>query len=622
MYLTFGLLPFILAPLLFVFLRRFPSLMEVLDGLILTSVIGLFFLDIFPSQVSQFGLITLVFALLGFLGPFALERVSHELEKSTHLIMMVLIILGMALHGAMDGAVLAPSFTESSHSADHLAWAVILHRIPGGLFFWWFFLPKVRIRGALALMVFFCMATISGYLLSETFYHLMSNQIVGLFQAFVGGSILHVVFHGTSFVKVDRSKKMAYLPQTVGCLLGIAIVYYAISEMGSHHLPTENHVSSTGSAFLNILVESAPALILGYLCGGIFAVFAPQSSFKWLKKGSSLTQSLKGILVGLPIPICSCGVVPLYTSFIKRGLPISAGFSFLIATPELGLDAIFLSIPLLGTQLTLVRILAAILFALIIGLAMNFLFNRNPHWKRGFEDQVSDPVPKNLTLAQKWKNVWVEGFEEIFDKTMPWILLGILIAALLSPLLSMKEYLVMPYGLDVLVAALVGLPIYVCASGSTPLVAVLLAGGLSPGAGLAFLLAGPATNVTTFTVLQKLHHPKTALWFSMIAFLACVAIGTLVNLIPLELWVSPPINHHDHAIPVWKWGAVLFLTFVFISSLFRKGARSFMSEIIAEQIPTPSSKKRGNGHHNHDHHDHDHHHHHDHQDKDSRCKTC
>ena len=135
---------------------------------------------------------------------------------------------------------------------------------------------------------------------------------------------------------------------SVGLLILWAIIVLHPGHVGEHHHGAESgFFSETGELFWGMALESAPALLLAYFAGGLIGTLMPAASIRWMRKGAPLTRSVKGVAVGLPLPICTCGVLPLYRSLIKKGAPATAAMAFLIATPELGIDALLISIPLL-----------------------------------------------------------------------------------------------------------------------------------------------------------------------------------------------------------------------------------------------------------------------------------
>ena len=176
-------------------------------------------------------------------------------------------------------------------------------------------------------------------------------------------------------------------------------------------------------------------------------------------------------------------------------MPASAAIGFLVATPELGLDAILISIPLLGPELTGVRLIAAFVVAYAVAVFVG----------RGLRsiapmEQHSDSTPPP-PVQTRLKNGVHFGLVELFDHTFPWVLAGLLVAAWAEPILNESVFATIPSYLQVPLFAIIGIPVYVCASGSTPLAAIAIHKGISPGAAIAFLIAGPATNVTTFGIL-------------------------------------------------------------------------------------------------------------------------
>jgi hypothetical protein len=250
--------------------------------------------------------------------------------------------------------------------------------------------------------------------------------------------------------------------------------------------------------------------------------------------------------------------------------------AFLISTPELGLDAIFLSIPLLGGEMAVIRVIAAALVAFLVGLFVGRTLKSNLNLYRESGIHVSS----NPGLFKKLKKGMKTGFGDLVDHTAPWIILGLAIAALAEPFLDSTWLSRIPANVDVVIFALLGLPVYVCASGATPLVAVLLFNGISPGAALAFLLTGPATNVTTFGVLSQLHGRKTALAFSVSIISMSVVLGMLVNyLYPSFVPVSLEGLQQEASSP-FRVLSLIVLSTVFLSSVFRRGPRQFVSEVF------------------------------------------
>ena len=328
---------------------------------------------------------------------------------------------------------------------------------------------------------------------------------------------------------------------------------------------------------LELLVfESAPALVIGYALAGIVPFLLTPTSMNALGHGGMLTQSIRGVVFGLPLPVCSCGVLPIYESLVRRGAPPVAALAFFVATPELGLDAVLLSVPLLGSSLTVARIVAAFGVALIVAMLVG----------RGLRSQQSSTLEE---LTEAANPSWTErlragakfGFVEVFDHTMPWIAVGLLLAALAEPMLSHGVFENVPSFLHVPLAALVGVPVYVCASGATPIAALAIHKGLSSGAALTFLIAGPATNLTTFGVLAKLHSRKIALLFGISVTTLAMLAGWFVDFIGIEASAALNLDDTHAADPsVFSWICVVTLVLLVLSSLFRQGPRGVLHQLI------------------------------------------
>ncbi len=569
--LTLSILALLVGPVIYSSVRRRDTMFSLLDGLIFVSVTGLVLLFILPESFEAGGWATLAFAAVGVFGPTFLEGLSRRLARKTHVVALVLGLTGLALHATIDG-------TALSHGHSVLPAAVVLHRLPVGLAIWWLLRPTFGIRAAAWVLGLIAGATLLGFAAGPHLVAGLSGQGVAWFQALVAGTLLHVVFHqphlqssGCDCRQVAESRGWY---EGIGALMGIGLIVMLVGGGIAHH--GEDLITQGLHTFLVLSRESAPALLVAYLLAGAIHAFLPVSSIRWLGKGSPVSQSVRGMAVGLPLPVCSCGVVPIYQSLIRRGAPATAGISFLVATPELGVAAVLLSIPLLGGEMTLIRVGAAAIVAVLVGRIVGAMCRPT-----GGPEALPLVEPSaRRTFAEKARSSLAVGLGEVVDRTAPWILLGLAVASVAQPFLSTGWLARIPDVLEVPLFALVGLPAYVCASGATPLVAVLLAGGVSPGAALAFLLTGPATNVTTFGVLAKLHGKRIALIFSCAITGLSIALGYAVN------WVFPfggagaldPSREVEGSL--FQLICLMLLLGVFLSSVLRRGARRFVGELL------------------------------------------
>lgn len=571
--------------------RARPAMLTFIDGFVLISIGGLVLLDVIPHALEHSDLIAIVFMVAGFSLPSIAERLLHYGVRQTHAVVLGLALIGMAVHSALDGSALAQSVNSTG---SLLGVGVVLHQLPVSLMVWWVLRDRPRAVSwvVLALMG---LITVAGYVAEPTIFALLPDRAGLWFEALVGGSLLHVIVHPAHEHEHEHEHEHDHdighdhehtheharphshtpAPWTngAGALAGVAllVLLHFSQRDASGALP----LGDTWQLFWGLCLDSAPAMLLAYITAGVVYAWLPTGSLSWMSRGSRLRQAAAGMAVGLPLPICSCSVVPLYRQLVQQGASTTAAVAFLIATPELGIDAILLSVPLLGTPFAIVRVIAAALAAVSVALIMGSLI-RAP--RRGLPLAPAD-VPAPRDLPSRVRAAAQSGFADMVDSTAPWILVGLLLAAIAMPVLEGSWLTQLPPGVDVLVFALIGLPLYICASASTPLVAVLVAAGVSPGAGLALLLTGPATNVATIGILTRMHGRRFAVGFSVAMTMSAVVLGWMVNLLVPSLTASqPPLAQDAMGSPLQIFCVVL-VSLLFAASVIRRGIRGFLSEL-------------------------------------------
>ncbi|MCY3610683.1 MAG: permease [Gemmatimonadetes bacterium] len=536
-----------------------------LDGLVMVAIPGLIFLDFVPAAIGEGHWSILLALAAGFALPVAAERTTRHAGGRTHRWALLAGLTGVALHAALDGAVLA---TLSLGAPVSLPLAVLLHRLPVGLAVWWLVAKEENRSAAIGALLLLMSATVAGYALAgAAAWSMAGSEASRLFQAAVGGSLVHVVMHQREGVGGPADRRR----EGWGAVLAVALLLAA-------YIVRLEAPADEATAFLSRLyvlsAESAPALLLAYLCAGLLSAFLPARSVRWMERGSAVSQAGRGMLIGLPFPICSCGVVPLYRSLIQRGAPPAAAMAFLVATPELGLDAILLSIPLLGPQVTLLRLGTAALVALLVGW---WIGGRLKAVERAPEPESAPGerpgASRRLAAALR------TGTGEVVDHTAPWILLGLGVAALVTPFLESGWLGSLPPVADVLLFALLGFPTYVCAASATPLVAAFLATGLSPGAGIAFLITGPATNISTLGLLSSLHGRRAAISFAAAMVTLAVTSGVAVNAAFGALSVPSLAALTEELPSLLQKVSLLLLAGLFLRSVVCRGLRSFVGEL-------------------------------------------
>ncbi len=562
----------IIGPLFYRVVSGSKKVLELVDGFIFIAIGGLVLEHLVPAVIGQNGLIIFALALVGFIGPNLLEKYLSKHGSSVHKGVLFFGILGFCLHVAIDGAALVSPEQKSLSSA------IIIHRLPIGLTVWYLLRPYFGILVAGLAIASMMLTTVFGYFWFESFVHIEQNFYIELIQAAAAGAILHVVvyrFHLDPDQDTDSCcshhdhshssdpevlTKYKIPVESIGNLIAFCFLL----------LLSHTH-SNFWNSFVAILEESAFALCVGYIIGALIFALFPHISLSWFSKGGNVSQTSKGIIFGLPLPVCSCGVLPIYESLVKRGAPMAAGFAFLLATPELGIDAFLLSFPLLGYKLTMLRLYAVVIFTFIVTIAVVVL-SKNIHNEDKYQlknNEVAD--------GHSFIHNFLTALFQLIENTAAWILLGILFAVLSQNLID-ESFLLSIKGYDVIIFSIIGIFLYVCASGSTPLIAVLISSGLSIGAGISFLLTGPATNISTFGVLSNLHSKKVAIIFSSASALTAVLIGYLVNYFFSD--IKTPILHHEphghEDLSIYLY----FLIFLMSATILKIGARRFFSQVF------------------------------------------
>ncbi|HMZ57132.1 MAG TPA: permease, partial [Leptospiraceae bacterium] len=581
---------FSLGPLLVSFLSGRKHWKEWLDGFSIASVTGIVLVHLLPEAVSNGGFSAFVLISLSVLIPALIEKLFRG-QKWFNI--RTILVLGFFLHTLLESAALG---TVSPEHSNHLGLAVVLHRLPVGIILFSHFQRAKGTRTALYLIASLIVCAAVGFLLGNGIEK-WGNPSVSLgIEIFVSVSLLHIAFdrhHSISEIHEHHcshdhcshhhsveEKHPVSIPgflkkwdSALGAFSGIALVSLI---MGSPNLLRQYPSNSLSfvDTFWTLALETAPALLLGYSIAGLVKSFLPESGLDWLRQGNSMLQSLKGVIFGLPIPVCSCGVLPIYESLIKKGVPAGAAIGFLIATPEIGLDAFLISIPLLGKDITFLRLIVAFAVAMLTAVLLGRLIPVHP------SNAEKNPVSQEKKLSEKIRSGLEFGFIELFDHTMPWVFIGLLLAAVIEPVFNYEVFKQIPPWVQVPVFALIGLPLYVCATGATPLAAIAIHKGVSAGAMIAFLIAGPATNVTTFSILAKLHGRKTAAVFGIAAVSFCVLFGWAVNLIPLQIpgGLHSFSGENSHLL---EKICLFVLGLLFISSVLRQGPRGFVNQIVS-----------------------------------------
>lgn len=323
-----------------------------------------------------------------------------------------------------------------------------------------------------------------------------------------------------------------------------------------------------------LTIEMAPYLVLGFLFAGIlYAWFPADKMTRYLGKNNS-ASALNAALLGIPLPLCSCGVIPTGVSFYKNGASKGSAVSFLISTPQTGVDSIMITWSLLGLPMAIIRPV----IALFTGVFGGILTNKLEKKENGIEvaaPKETNPEKSRVSLLGMLKYAFGEFLEDI----VKWLVIGLIIAALIAVIVPddfFLRYLSSDY-LSMIIILAVSIPLYVCATGSVPIAAVLMLKGLSPGAAIVFLMAGPATNAATISVIANSMGRKTLFRYLASIITGALLFGFIVNEFLPRQWFTAAlegIHHGEHQheiLPMWlQLGSAVFLTLAIVNSLFRK----------------------------------------------------
>lgn len=339
--------------------------------------------------------------------------------------------------------------------------------------------------------------------------------------------------------------------------------------------------------------EFSPFLLLGFFFAGILHVIFPTGMIYRFMGKNSFLSSLNASLFGIPLPLCSCGVIPTGVSLNKNGASKGASVSFLISTPQTGVDSIMVTWSLIGLPFAIIRMVIAFVTGVLGGI-LTILLDSKP-------ENTPEKVSREKTTHKSSENIIYRIFHYAFvvflQDIAKWLVVGILIAAFISTVLPanfFETYIGNDY-LSMLILLVASVPMYVCATSSVPIAAALMMKGLSPGAAIVFLMAGPATNAATITVIGKTLGKKTLFIYLFSIISGAFFFGAVVNEFMLEeLFVLPETiaslkGHEYHGIlPLWmKNASSLILVILILNGWFQK---HFASNKICSSCGLESSE--------------------------------
>lgn len=314
-------------------------------------------------------------------------------------------------------------------------------------------------------------------------------------------------------------------------------------------------------AVLGIVNEMSPYLLLGFLLAGIMHAFIPDGWYTKYLSGNTFRSVLNAAIFGVPLPLCSCGVIPTAMSLRREGASKGAVVSFLIATPQTGVDSIFATYSLMGLPFAVVRPIAALFTAMIGGTFVTVGNKDDEQDEKNLKEETSRAYSEqpHLSFADRCVEALKFGFVEMMEDIGKWLVVGLIVAGLITVLVPDSFFAIFKDNtlLSMLLVLCVSVPMYICATGSIPIAVALMMKGLTPGAALVMLMAGPACNVASILVVNKVLGKKT-----LVLYLAAIIGGSILfgfgidYLLPREWFTDHLSKTHDccHEVAGWfEW---------------------------------------------------------------------
>ncbi|MEW6358919.1 MAG: permease [Planctomycetota bacterium] len=309
-------------------------------------------------------------------------------------------------------------------------------------------------------------------------------------------------------------------------------------------------LTTTLVEFWKVLCIMAPYLLFGFLMAGVLSVLISPEFVETHLGGAGLLPVAKASLFGVPLPLCSCSVIPVSASLRNHGASRGATTAFLLSTPQTGVDSILVTYGLLGPVFAIFRPIAAFLTGLIGGALVDVFVTEGKA-----DEKETDGRERGCCAEEEGgriRRAMEYGFITLPREIGPDLLVGLAIAGLISVLVPQDTLgRLLGGGIGTMILMMLfGIPIYVCASASVPIAAALIAKGVSPGAALVFLVTGPATNAAAIITIRKIMGWRTLVIYLLTVAGTALAWGLLLDRI-FTLDVVPSVPHIHEMAPGW-----------------------------------------------------------------------
>lgn len=353
---------------------------------------------------------------------------------------------------------------------------------------------------------------------------------------------------------------------------------------------------------VQLITSMSPYLLLGFLIAGIMHTFIPGKYFhKYLSK-KSFRSVINAALIGIPLPLCSCGVIPTAMSMRKDGASKGAVASFLIATPQTGVDSIMATFSLMGLPFAIIRPIAA-LFTAVAG---GFLVNKGDKCCHGQGNVETSSCcchshshaeghtcqcsshshaeehscqchshAEGHSFFSKVKDALTYAYVDMVEDIGKWLVVGLVIAGIITTVIPTEYFAFFKDNTlaSMLLVLLISMPMYLCATGSIPIAVALMMKGLTPGAALVLLVAGPACNFASILILRKFLGTRTLLLYLGSIVFGSIIFGCLVDWLQyaghVDFLRQLHVSHAccDHGPSFFNWACTILLALMLIYAL-------------------------------------------------------
>lgn len=547
----------------------------VVEGFSLAVVPGLILLRLLPHVVEELGATAIALVGAGYFTLRLADRAhdhhdhAHDHRRGTA-VGLAIVLPALLAHAFTDGAALAMASAAGGreHLGPELAGALVLHRLPEGMFLASALVPRVGWRGTGMRLGAMALATVVGALTGESLLEHVPDAVFDGVMSFGLGAMLRLAVHSHEpEPPTARGRTAAGL----AFLAGLAAVLMIPDPRSVLHLAHAQELSFVRTLSA-LFVESAPAVLLGVLVAALVRSRVRPATVGWLSTLGAFRQSARGAVFGAALPLCSCGAVPVARELLSNGAPFASVVAFLVATPELDLGAVVLAQSLLGTEITLLRLASGLLVALLVG------------WLLGRREPPPEP-PRPSEDVGWWR---AQGFADALsyavDQVAAWYMFGLVSAAVIEAAVTPGTLARLQHPWDLVVAALVAIPMYLGPHAATPVAAVLMHKGAGVGAAMAFLLASTGANAAVIATLGRARGRGVGARFAAVMALAAVASGMIA-----ELAVGRDGIPEVHALAAHDHGAIetvsgVLVALLLVASVARNGPRRWFRALQPDPV--------------------------------------